>query len=68
MPPCSRRSRAGLDTRVADATKGDIADLDEDDFRQLAERAKVACTVSRALRGVEQITVLATLAATSPIR
>jgi lipoyl-dependent peroxiredoxin len=49
-------------------TKGDIPDLDEDDFRRLAEQAKVACTVSRALRGVEQIAVSATLAATSAVR
>jgi lipoyl-dependent peroxiredoxin len=44
-------------------TKGDVPDLDADGFRELAERAKGACAVSRALRGVEQITVSATLAA-----
>jgi lipoyl-dependent peroxiredoxin len=44
-------------------TKGDVPDLDADGFRELAERAKAACAVSRALRGVEQITVSATLAA-----
>ena len=44
-------------------TKGDVPDLDADGFRVLAERAKAACAVSRALRGVEQITVSATLAA-----
>ena len=44
-------------------TKGDVPDLDADGFRVLAERAKAACAVSRALRGGEQITVSATLAA-----
>jgi lipoyl-dependent peroxiredoxin len=44
-------------------TKGDVPDLDADGFRELAERAKAACAVSRALRDVEQITVSATLAA-----
>ena len=44
-------------------TKGDVPDLDADGFGELAERAKAACAVSRALRGVEQITVSATLAA-----
>jgi lipoyl-dependent peroxiredoxin len=44
-------------------TTGDVPDLDADGFRELAERAKAACAVSRALRGVEQITVSATLAA-----
>jgi osmotically inducible protein OsmC len=44
-------------------TLGDVPGLDEDSFRELAERAKAACAVSRALGGVEQITVSATLAA-----
>jgi lipoyl-dependent peroxiredoxin len=42
-------------------TKGDVPDLDEDSFGELAEEAKAACAVSRALRGVEQISVSATL-------
>ena len=49
--------------RIDLETKGDVPDLDADGFRELAERAKAACAVSRALRGVEQITVSATLAA-----
>jgi osmotically inducible protein OsmC len=47
------------------ATEGDISDLAEEDFRKLAEQAKATCAVSRALGGVEHITVsprLATLA------
>jgi osmotically inducible protein OsmC len=43
-------------------TKGDVPDLDPDGFREFAARAKAACAVSRALRGVEQITLSATLA------
>jgi osmotically inducible protein OsmC len=44
-------------------TKGDVPDLDAAGFRELAARAKAACAVSRALGGVEQISVSATLAA-----
>ena len=44
-------------------TKGDVPGLDADGFRELADRAKAGCAVSRALGGVEQITVSATLAA-----
>jgi lipoyl-dependent peroxiredoxin len=40
-------------------TKGDVPELDADGFRELAERAKAVCAVSRALRGVERITVAA---------
>jgi osmotically inducible protein OsmC len=43
-------------------TKGDVPDVDPDGFREFAARAKAACAVSRVLRGVEQITVSATLA------
>lgn len=46
-------------------TKGDVPDLDQDGFREIAEQAKAACAVSRALRGVEQITVSAALVASS---
>ena len=49
--------------RIDLETKGDVPDLDADGFRELAERAKAACAVSRALRGVEQITVSAMLGA-----
>ena len=44
------------------ATEGDISDLAEEDFRKLAEQAKASCAVSRALRGVEHITVSPRLA------
>jgi lipoyl-dependent peroxiredoxin len=43
-------------------TKGHVPDLDDNRFRELAEQAKATCAVSRALRGVEQITVSARLA------
>jgi lipoyl-dependent peroxiredoxin len=44
-------------------TKGDVPELVEDGFRELAEEAKATCAVSRALHGVEQITVSAMLTA-----
>jgi lipoyl-dependent peroxiredoxin len=44
-------------------TTGDVPDIDEDSFRKLAEEAEATCAVSRALQGVEKITVSATLAA-----
>jgi lipoyl-dependent peroxiredoxin len=43
-------------------TKGHVPDLDDNRFRELAEQAKATCAVSRALRGVEHITVSARLA------
>jgi osmotically inducible protein OsmC len=46
-------------------TTGDVPGIDEDRFRGLAEKAKATCAVSRALRGVEQITVSATVVASS---
>jgi osmotically inducible protein OsmC len=46
-------------------TEGDVPDLDDDDFGALAAQAKAACAVSRALRGVERITVSATVAVPS---
>jgi osmotically inducible protein OsmC len=42
-------------------THGDAPGLDEDRFSELAEAAKGACAVSRALRGVEQINISASL-------
>jgi lipoyl-dependent peroxiredoxin len=44
-------------------TTGDVPGLDDVGFRELAEQAKATCAVSRALGGVESITVSATLAA-----
>jgi lipoyl-dependent peroxiredoxin len=49
--------------RIDLETRGDVPDLSEAGFRELAEEAKAACAVSRALRGVEYITVSAALAA-----
>ena len=43
-------------------TEGDISDLADEDFRNLAEQAKAACAVSRALGGVTHITVSPRLA------
>jgi lipoyl-dependent peroxiredoxin len=42
-------------------TRGDAEGLDEMRFRELAETAKAGCAVSRALAGVERISVSATL-------
>ena len=44
-------------------TNGDVSDLGEERFHELAEQAKASCAVSRALGGVEQINVSAALAA-----
>ena len=43
-------------------TEGDIEGVDEDGFRDLAEKAKAGCPVSRALGGVNEIEVNARLA------
>jgi lipoyl-dependent peroxiredoxin len=42
-------------------TRGEAEGLDEPRFRELAETAKAGCAVSRALTGVERISVSATL-------
>ena len=42
-------------------TRGDAEGVDEARFRELAETAKAGCAVSRALAGVERISVSATL-------
>jgi osmotically inducible protein OsmC len=41
-------------------TEADAPGLDETRFRELAETAKVACAVSRALQGVETISLTST--------
>ena len=41
-------------------TEADAPGLDETRFRELAETAKAACAVSRALRGVETISLTST--------
>jgi osmotically inducible protein OsmC len=43
-------------------TEGDVPGLDEDGFRDFAEKAKADCPVSRALGGVGEIEVNARLA------
>ena len=43
-------------------TKGDVPDLGEERFQELAEQAKATCAVSRALGGVEQMNLSAALA------
>jgi lipoyl-dependent peroxiredoxin len=42
-------------------TNGDVPDLADERFHELAEQAKETCAVSRALGGVEQINLSATL-------
>jgi len=42
-------------------TEGKVAGLDQDGFRERAEEAKTDCIISRALGGVEQINLSATL-------
>ena len=49
-------------TRVALETEGAVPGLGEEAFRALADAAKASCLVSRALAGVPDITVEATLA------
>jgi lipoyl-dependent peroxiredoxin len=44
-------------------TEGRVADIDEEHFAEHAEEAKQGCPVSRALAGVEEITLTAKLAA-----
>ena len=48
--------------RIDLETEGDIEGVDEDGFRDLAEKAKAGCPVSRALAGVNEIEVSARLA------
>src|SRR4051794_1809161 len=48
-------------TGVALTTKGKVPGIDEAAFKEAAETAKKSCVVSRALAGVEEITLEATL-------
>jgi lipoyl-dependent peroxiredoxin len=48
-------------TRIELETAGEVAGLDEAEFRNFAEAAKKGCLVSRALAGVPEITVTAAL-------
>lgn len=49
-------------TSIALSTVGRVPGVDEDAFRQAAEEAKQGCPVSRALTGVPEITLQASLA------
>jgi osmotically inducible protein OsmC len=49
--------------RIDLETEGRVAEIDQDHFAEHAEEAKKGCVVSRALAGVEEMTVTATLAA-----
>jgi osmotically inducible protein OsmC len=49
--------------RIDLETEGRVAEIDEDHFAEHAEEAKSGCVVSRALAGVEEMTVTARLAA-----
>jgi lipoyl-dependent peroxiredoxin len=48
-------------TKIALAVRGSVSGLDEDGFRAAAETAKANCPVSKALAGVGEITVDASL-------
>ncbi len=48
--------------RIELETEGDVPGLDEDGFRDFAEKAKADCPVSRALGGVGEMEVTARLA------
>ncbi|RUU77091.1 OsmC family protein [Mesorhizobium sp. M7A.F.Ca.MR.362.00.0.0] len=48
-------------TRIELETEAEVAGLAEDEFERLAQSAKAGCLVSRALAGVPQITLKATL-------
>lgn len=69
--PDSIETHARVHLRVVDGaptiqqidleTQGDVPGIDEAAFRERAEEAKSTCIVSRALAGVEQVTLSATL-------
>ena len=48
-------------TKIALSTRARVPGMDEDAFRQAADAAKEGCVVSRALAGVEEITLDAAL-------
>jgi lipoyl-dependent peroxiredoxin len=48
-------------TKVEVQTEGRVPGIDEAAFQQAAEQAKAGCVVSRALGGVDEITLTATL-------
>jgi osmotically inducible protein OsmC len=48
-------------TRVALTVRGEVEGLDGDGFQQAAQKAKAGCPVSKALAGVDEITLDAAL-------
>jgi osmotically inducible protein OsmC len=52
----------GSITRIDLITKASVPDIDEARFQEVANEAKEGCPVSRALAGVDEITLDATLA------
>jgi osmotically inducible protein OsmC len=48
-------------TKMQLEVEGKVADIDEDAFKQAAEKAKDGCVISRALGGVDEITLKARL-------
>jgi osmotically inducible protein OsmC len=71
-PPASVATEARVHLRHVDGmpmiqqidlkTQADVPGLDEAAFREAVEQAEVTCILSRALAGVEQINVSASLA------
>jgi osmotically inducible protein OsmC len=71
-PPDSVRARAKVQLRNVDGlptiarieleAEGSVPGIDEDEFRDFAEKAKNGCPVSRALAGVPDLELSATLA------
>lgn len=71
-PPSSIETTARVQLRMIDGaptisqvdleTEGDVPGLDGEAFREHAEQAKTSCIISRALTGVEEINLSATLA------
>ncbi|WP_459645694.1 OsmC family peroxiredoxin [Kineococcus sp. NUM-3379] len=48
-------------TKIAITVRGEVEGLDADGFRRVAEEAKATCPVSKALGGVDEMTVDAAL-------
>ena len=71
-PPSSIQTTARVHLRVVDGapaiqhidlnTEADVPGLDQEEFQDYAEQAKTSCIISRALGGVGQINLSATLA------
>jgi OsmC subfamily peroxiredoxin len=75
-PPRSLGTRARVHLRYLNGaptiqqidleTEGDVEGIDDASFRERAEEARTGCIVSRALAGVEQVTVAARLRSKAP--